>query len=327
MSKSDDEDRNYFELASNVLNEISPGVTGEVRDECLFFDLTQRKESSFIIVGRNIAQTLPVWDRVIVITWNDMPTAFQFLPSSSLTYFDLRYHLCSRKSDAFSTKLRKHFESHGCSLNELFTPHSRKKLLVAVIANGFRRRVSNLMQRERDIVSTFIAGSLVRRRESNITSTSESFGTIQIRQIVEEDLPLIFELFRKTLLSYPDKNNFKRYFGSFRSTFLVAELDGNVVGYSCCNFAAINYPFEAKLEARLDCIAVLYQHRRSGIGKKLLQITCKKLRAMGIQYLSSVVDGDNIAAIAFFEAIGFKATDKIDDELGFSLNISGLTDS
>jgi len=82
-----------------------------------------------------------------------------------------------------------------------------------------------------------------------------------------------------------------------RELFLVAELDGAIVGSVMGGYEGhrgwVNY------------LAVDAAQRRSGLGRALMAEVESRLRAIGCPKLNLQVRNDNAAAIAFYERIGF----------------------
>jgi len=82
-----------------------------------------------------------------------------------------------------------------------------------------------------------------------------------------------------------------------RELFLVAELDGAIVGSVMGGYEGhrgwVNY------------LAVDAAQRRSGLGRALMAEVESRLRAIGCPKVNLQVRNDNAAAIAFYERIGF----------------------
>ena len=82
-----------------------------------------------------------------------------------------------------------------------------------------------------------------------------------------------------------------------RELFLVAELDGAIVGSVMGGYEGhrgwVNY------------LAVDAAQRRSGLGRTLMAEVESRLRAIGCPKVNLQVRNDNAAAIAFYERIGF----------------------
>ena len=88
-----------------------------------------------------------------------------------------------------------------------------------------------------------------------------------------------------------------------RELFLVAELDGRIVGSVMGGYEGhrgwVNY------------LAVDDVERRSGLGRRLMDEIETRLRALGCPKLNLQVRGDNRAALAFYQKLGFAVDDAV----------------
>jgi ribosomal protein S18 acetylase RimI-like enzyme len=88
-----------------------------------------------------------------------------------------------------------------------------------------------------------------------------------------------------------------------RELFLVAELDGAIVGSVMGGYEGhrgwVNY------------LAVDDARRRSGLGRRLMDEVETRLRALGCPKLNLQVRGDNRAALAFYQKLGFAVDDAV----------------
>jgi ribosomal protein S18 acetylase RimI-like enzyme len=111
----------------------------------------------------------------------------------------------------------------------------------------------------------------------------------------------------ETLVQSPD----------FLPTSLVAEKeDGTVVGFIMGQLFIGEYGISHE-KATLDTIGVDpdYQHR--GIGKKLLNEFVDHLKALGVQKVSTLVDGNSPGLMHFFNANRFSPSETINLERSF----------
>ncbi len=83
--------------------------------------------------------------------------------------------------------------------------------------------------------------------------------------------------------------------------YVVAELDGQVVGYACASIVAEI--------AELQRIAVTEAHRRTGIATELLEAVVTRARAHRDDRLLLEVRETNESAIAFYSRQGFTTID------------------
>jgi [ribosomal protein S18]-alanine N-acetyltransferase len=83
-----------------------------------------------------------------------------------------------------------------------------------------------------------------------------------------------------------------------QSNFLVALGDGNVVGYGCY-WRCID-------EAHITNVAVAPEHRRAGIGRRIMIELLNQARDEGLLCSTLEVRASNEAAIQLYEKLGYK---------------------
>ena len=118
------------------------------------------------------------------------------------------------------------------------------------------------------------------------------------RKGTEEDIKYIAELEKKTFSDAWTEKGVQDTFEQNQAFITVAEDGARVVGY-----CIIYYVME---EAEIARIAVSEDVRRLGIGKGLLDYTCKCSRKKQIERLLLDVRESNEGAIAFYKKYGFK---------------------
>jgi len=89
---------------------------------------------------------------------------------------------------------------------------------------------------------------------------------------------------------------------------LVAERDGEVVGFAYMQYEPVLYAELALKVACLHDIFVDENERRSDIGKKLLETAADEARGFGATKVLLSVATQNDGAKAFFESVGFYTT-------------------
>lgn len=84
---------------------------------------------------------------------------------------------------------------------------------------------------------------------------------------------------------------------------LVAQIDGRLIGFAIMKFGT--------LSAHLHLMAVLPEHRRSGIGRQLLGWLTQSARTAGITRIRLEVREGNAPARAFYAALGYEVRERV----------------
>ena len=95
---------------------------------------------------------------------------------------------------------------------------------------------------------------------------------------------------RQQWLSYPPAGN----------VVLVAEVDGEIVGFASCGRERTNHPLYT---GELYALYIRPSHQGQGLGHKLVQESTKELLAQGHQALLILVLADNHSARGFYERL------------------------
>jgi ribosomal-protein-alanine N-acetyltransferase len=93
-------------------------------------------------------------------------------------------------------------------------------------------------------------------------------------------------------------DQFRPYAAQYPDLFLVAQVGSTIAAYSCTSTRGDR--------AELASIAVAKDYRNRGIGSAFLSMLIDKLKHMGFATLSLMVRRDNVAAIRFYRALGFR---------------------
>ena len=118
-----------------------------------------------------------------------------------------------------------------------------------------------------------------------------------VRLMEEKDIPAIAVLEERIFSSPWSENSVRSSFESRLSCWLVAEMDGIVVGY---------VGSEAVLDsADMMNIAVAPEYRRQGIAQLLTEKLVECLKEKGIVFLLLEVRVSNSPAITLYEKLGF----------------------
>ncbi len=135
-----------------------------------------------------------------------------------------------------------------------------------------------------------------------------TLGRVRIRTVEAGDLGQVLEINRKSFVLPYSSSIFREFFREHRYAFLVADLDGQVVGYSMSRVLR-------KLSLRglsvrrighIMSIAVDPPYRRRGIGKQLLRESIEVLEENDAEEIRLEVRVTNRLAIKIYKSFGFK---------------------
>ncbi|MEM3700835.1 MAG: ribosomal protein S18-alanine N-acetyltransferase [Candidatus Bathyarchaeia archaeon] len=135
--------------------------------------------------------------------------------------------------------------------------------------------------------------------------------TFKLRKFTMDDLQKVMHINRVCL-----PENYTDYFfielhQRFPETFIVAEEDGEVVGYIMCRieFGLSNFGFSGLLrKGHIVSVAVLQQYRRKGIGKALVAQALENMRIYNAKQCFLEVRVTNTPAIELYKKLGFEIT-------------------
>jgi L-amino acid N-acyltransferase YncA len=139
---------------------------------------------------------------------------------------------------------------------------------------------------------------------------------VLIREAAVADIPAIRDLFNAliptTTVAWRDElatiEEMESWFAELRQLahpIFVAELDGEVVGYTCWStfrggerFPGYRHTVELTIHVRAD-------HHGRRIGQELLSTLADEAVRCNVHVLVAGIDGDNTSSIAFHRALGF----------------------
>ncbi len=132
---------------------------------------------------------------------------------------------------------------------------------------------------------------------------------IKVREATEEDLQKVIEI---NLIALPEHYMQEFWLDHLRAwgkAFVVAEVNGEVVGYVMCRVeSGIGYLKRSLTKlGHIVSVAVLPDYRRRGIGMMMMEESMRRLKeyyGVGEVYLEVRVS--NIPAINLYEKLGFK---------------------
>ncbi|MGQ9506908.1 MAG: ribosomal protein S18-alanine N-acetyltransferase [Candidatus Bathycorpusculaceae bacterium] len=135
--------------------------------------------------------------------------------------------------------------------------------------------------------------------------------TFKLRKFTMNDLQKVMHINRVCL-----PENYTDYFfielhQRFPETFIVAEENGEVVGYIMCRIelGLSNFGFSGLLKkGHIVSVAVLHSYRRKGIGKALVTQALENMRIYNAKQCFLEVRVTNTPAIELYKKLGFEIT-------------------
>jgi ribosomal-protein-alanine N-acetyltransferase len=96
--------------------------------------------------------------------------------------------------------------------------------------------------------------------------------------------------------------------------FLVAVVDGGIIGYSMCRieFGVSNLKTAFAHKGHVISIAVMQEHRGRGIGMSLMDVSLQRVKAEGASEMYLEVRVSNNPAVELYKKLGF-AADRISE--------------
>lgn len=140
-------------------------------------------------------------------------------------------------------------------------------------------------------------------------------GDYEIRRCDRDDVQAVIQINMETLPEHYSDYFYHEILSEFPETFLVAEFDGEVVGYVMCR---VEYGFShlKKLglarKGHIVSVAVRDQHRGKGVGTMLMKASQEAMvvKAATESYLEVRVT--NVEAIALYQRLGYAVTSRLE---------------
>jgi [ribosomal protein S18]-alanine N-acetyltransferase len=145
-------------------------------------------------------------------------------------------------------------------------------------------------------------------QESSVTRAG---GDYVIRRCSSEDIPSVINV---NMLALPEHYSDYFYYEilrEFPNTFLVAELDGELVGYVMCRIEyglSLLKRFGLAKKGHIISIAVLEEHRGRGVGTRLMHQALDEVKKGSGKECYLEVRVTNQGAIDLYTRLGFKIT-------------------
>jgi ribosomal-protein-alanine N-acetyltransferase len=140
-------------------------------------------------------------------------------------------------------------------------------------------------------------------------------GEYQIRRCEREDVQAVIDINLEALPEHYSDYFYYELLAEFPETFLVAEIDGSIVGYVMCR---IEYGFShlkrlgLARKGHIVSIAVKEQHRGKGIGTMLMRTSQDAMEAKSVNESYLEVRVTNAEAIALYGGLGYSVTSRLE---------------
>ena len=129
-----------------------------------------------------------------------------------------------------------------------------------------------------------------------------------VRRCETGDLIPVMEINMKTLPEHYSDYFYESLLAELPEAFLVAELQGRIVGYIMCkteygfsNFKKLGFVKKGHVVS----VAVLHEHRKKGIGKALVEESINGVKSKKCDELYLEVRCSNTEGVRLYENIGF----------------------
>ncbi len=140
-------------------------------------------------------------------------------------------------------------------------------------------------------------------------------GDYMIRRADKDDIPTVMDINAETLPEHYSDYFYYEILTEFPETFLVAELDGALVGYVMCR---IEYGFShlRKLglarKGHVVSIAVKDEHRGKGVGTLLMRSSQEEMVKKAATEVYLEVRVSNTEAISLYQRMGYKVAGRLE---------------
>ncbi len=140
-------------------------------------------------------------------------------------------------------------------------------------------------------------------------------GDYQVRRCEREDVQAVININAETLPEHYSDYFYYEILAEFPDTFLVAEIDGAIIGYIMCR---IEYGFShlkrlgLARKGHVVSVAVAEQHRGKGIGTLLMQTSQEAMARRGATEVYLEVRVTNSEAIALYQKLAYKTASRLE---------------
>lgn len=139
-------------------------------------------------------------------------------------------------------------------------------------------------------------------------------GDYVVRRCETDDVPAVIDINMAALPEHYSDYFFESILHELPEAFIVAELDGRVVGYTMCklefgfsNFRKLGFVKKGHVVS----VAVLEEHRGRGLGEALMLEGINGVALKKADEIYLEVRGSNTAAIKMYEKLGFETKSRL----------------
>lgn len=132
----------------------------------------------------------------------------------------------------------------------------------------------------------------------------------EIREFRPTDLDAVVRINKVCLPENYSPSFFMEHHYENPRVFVVAEVGGEVIGYSMCRieFGVSNLKTAFARKGHVISIAVMEGHRGQGIGLALMEASIQRVKAEGASEMYLEVRVSNNPAVELYKKLGFSAT-------------------
>lgn len=140
-------------------------------------------------------------------------------------------------------------------------------------------------------------------------------GDYQIRRCERDDIQAVININAETLPEHYSDYFYYEILAEFPETFLVAELEGKIIGYVMCR---IEYGFSQlrrlglARKGHVVSVAVVEQHRGKGVGTMLMRASHDAMLGKSATESYLEVRVTNSEAVALYQRLGYKIASRLE---------------
>ncbi len=138
-------------------------------------------------------------------------------------------------------------------------------------------------------------------------------GGYTIRLFRKEDLEAVVHINLTTLPENYSSSFYLNHFYQYPNSFLVADLEGQAVGYAMCRteYGLSNVKFGFCHKGHIISVAVLPEHRKKGLGQALMDQAMAGMKGYGSSEYYLEVRVSNQPAVAMYQKIGYHVAKRL----------------